>query len=191
MNRLVLTFLCGGLALAAASCRAQAQAPDPALKTIQIYDLLTALPRAHAQVPSSDYIARADVAVADEIRPALLLHPPASVDFPAVQLSANAVLTFRIGIDQEVWDKPGDGVDFNIFVIRSNDAAVKVFSRYVDPKHRPEDRRWIEGQLRLIPFRDEEVHIKLVTTPGPAGDMSYDSAVWSAPQIVLYTTSGE
>jgi hypothetical protein len=180
-----------GLALAAVSCQAQARDRDPALKTIEIYDLITALPRATARVDNPDYMARADVVVGDEIRPALLLHPPASVDFPAVQLPANAVLTFRIGIDQEVWDKGGDGVDFSVFVIRSNDAAVKVFSRYVDPKHRPEDRRWIDEQISLTAFHDEEVHIKLVTAPGPADDFAFDSAVWSAPQIILYTTTAQ
>ena len=123
MNRLVLTLLYVGLALAAVSCQAQARDRDPALKTIEIYDLITALPRATAHVDNADYIARADVAVGDEIRPALLLHPPATIDFPAVQLPSNAVLTFRIGIAQEVWDKPGDGVDFSIFVVRSNDAG--------------------------------------------------------------------
>jgi hypothetical protein len=105
-----------------------------------------------------------------------------------VQLPASAVLTFRIGIDQAAWDKPGDGVDFSVFVIRSNNAAVKVFSRYVDPKHRGEDRRWIEERITLA-FHDEEVHIKLVTTPGPADDMAYDWAVWSAPQIILTDTA--
>ncbi len=162
---------------------------DPALKTIEIYDLLTALPRATVDVPGAEYVSHANAAVGDEIRPALLLHPTASVDFPAVQLRGNAVLTFRIGIDQEVWDKPGDGVDFSVFVIRSNNAAVKVFSRYLDPKHRPEDRRWIEEQIPLAAFHDEEVHIKLVTAPGPADDLAYDRAVWSAPQIFLYTTT--
>ena len=175
------------MAFAAMSCHVRDR--DPALKTIEIYDLLTALPRATAHVHSAEYISRADVAVGDEVRPALLLHPAGSVDFPAVQLPGNAVLTFRIGIDQKVWDKPGDGVDFSVFVIRSNDAAVKVFSRYVDPKHRPEDRHWIEERITLAAFHDEEVHIKLVTTPGPAGDLAYDWAVWSAPQIVLTDTA--
>ena len=101
------------MAFAAMSCHVRDR--DPALKTIEIYDLLTALPRATAHVHSAEYISRADVAVGDEVRPALLLHPAGSVDFPAVQLPGNAVLTFRIGIDQKVWDKPGDGVDFSVF----------------------------------------------------------------------------
>ena len=187
VRQLILGLLCGGLALSTMSCHVRDQ--DPALKTIQIYDLMTALPRATAHVHSAKYMARADALVGDEVRPALLLHPAASVDFPAVQLPGNAVLTFRIGIDQAVWDKPGDGVDFSVFVVRSNDAAVKVFSRYLDPKHRPEDRHWIEERITLAAFHDEEVHIKLVTAPGPADDFAYDWAVWSAPQIVLNDTA--
>ena len=187
VRQLFLAFLCGGLALTTMSCHVRDR--DPALKTIEIYDLLTALPRATVHVHSAKYISRADVVVGDEIRPALLLHPAASVDFPAVQLPGNAVLTFRIGIDQAAWDKPGDGVDFSVFVVRSNDAAVKVFSRYVDPKHRPEDRHWIEERITLAAFHDEEVHIALKTDPGPAGDNTYDWAVWSAPQIVFTDTA--
>ena len=158
---------------------------DPAVTTVQVYDLLAALPRASVRVHSPDYIAREEVAIAGEVRSALLLHPAARVAFPAIQLPARALLTFRIGVDEQAWTRPGDGVEFNVFVIRSNGASVKIFSRQVDPNHNSDDRRWLEERIPLDVFHDETVRIELATGPGPAGDFSYDWGVWSAPQIQM------
>ena len=182
MTRLVRAILCAGSALAGVSCEA---GHDPAVTTVQVYDLFTALPRASVQVHSPNYIGREDVSIAGEIRPALLLHPAARVTFPAIQLPARALLTFRIGVDEQAWTKQGDGVEFSVFVIRSNGASVNVFSRRIDPNHNPDDRRWLEERIPLDVFHDENVQIELATGPGPSGDYSYDWGVWSNPQIQM------
>jgi hypothetical protein len=173
----------GLLALTVMSCGTPRR--DDALRTVEIYDLLTALPRANVHMENANYLARGDLAVGDEVRPALFLHPTASVEFPRVHLSNAAVMTFKIGIVSEAWDKTGDGVEFSVIVMRSNDAETKVYSRYVDPKHNAADRRWIDGRVSLAAFHDQDVQIKLATGPGPANDFSYDWALWSAPQIIL------
>jgi len=173
----------GLLALTVLSCGTPQR--DDALKTVEVYDLLTALPRASVHMENANYLARGDLAVGDEVRPALFLHPTASVEFPRVHLSNGAVLTFKIGIASDVWDKTGDGVEFSVVVMRSNGAETKVYSRYVDAKHNAADRRWIDGRVSLAAFHDQDVQIKLATGPGPANDFSYDWALWSTPQIIL------
>jgi len=171
------------VALCGSSC-ARSSA-DPALKSVRIYDLLVALPNATPHVHTPSYSQGGEYSVANETRSALFLHPTGSVDFPVVHLSSKAVFTFWIGIDESAWDKSGDGVEFTVFVRRANDARAKVFSRYLDPHHNPDDRRWVEGRVSLKDFRNEDVQIVLATGPGPTNDFNFDWAVWGEPQIIL------
>jgi len=173
----------GLFAIAASSCTATST--DKALRTVQIYDLLDAVPNATAHVHQPSYMSVGDYEVGDESRRALFLHPTGNVEFPLVHLSSNAVLGFWIGIDKKGWDKAGDGVEFTVFVSRANDARTKVYSRYIDPKHNPEDRRWIDGRVSLKPFRNEDVRIILATSPGPSDDFNFDWALWAEPRVIL------
>ena len=177
---------CAVLALVALSARSCKAAPaDKALKTLQVYDLLVAVPAAKPHVHAPSYLQVADYDVAGETRKALFLHPTGNVEFPLVHLSPKAVLGFWIGIDQKAWDKAGDGVDFTIFVSRANEARTKVYSRYLDPKHNPDDRRWVEGRVSLKMFRNEDVRIILTTGPGPSNDFAFDWALWAEPLLLL------
>jgi hypothetical protein len=172
------------LCLAAASgCAVEAR--DEAMKTVDIYDLLVALPRAHVQVQGPQSISRGRYIVDGEQREALFLHPPGSVAFPPVRASADAVLTFKIGLNEEAWSKDGDGVEFIVHVARANTAKTKVFSRYVDPTHNPGDRRWIDARVPLSRFGNEEIGIIFETHPGPAFDRRYDWSVWAEPRLTF------
>lgn len=173
------------VALASGACQRAADT-DKAFKTIRIYDLLVAVPAATPQVHDPSYLRVGEYAVADEARQALFLHPAGNVEFPPVRLSSRAELCFWIGIDSSVWDKAGDGVEFSVFVSRANDARTKIYSRYLDPKHNPDDRRWVEGRVSLRTFRDQDVRIILATDPGPANDVNFDWALWAEPQIMLH-----
>lgn len=181
-----LTFGAIGLvAVASGGCK-PAASTDKAFKTIRIYDLLVAVPDATPRVQDPSSIRVGEYAVAGEVRQALLLHPVGRVEFPLVRLSSKAELCFWIGIDSSVWDKAGDGVEFSVFVSRANDARTKIYSRYLDPKHNLDDRRWIEGRVSLRTFRDQDVRIILATEPGPANDVDFDWALWAEPQIMLH-----
>jgi hypothetical protein len=95
------------------------------------------------------------------------------------------MLTRKIGVIDAAWDRGGDGVEFGVSVRRLNGATTNMLSRYVDPKHNPDDRRWIDVKLSLRQFGDEEVRIVLTTAPGPDNDYSYDWAVFGESEIVL------
>ena len=183
MGRAGFFSIIGFVAVIATSCGHPVR--DEALKTVRVYDLLVALPRATTHVHNSRYIKLGEFGVKNETREGLYLHPSGSVEFPAVHLSSRAVLAFRVGIDQAAWDEPGDGVEFTAFVSRANGARTKVFTRYIDPKHNPDDRGWIEARISLKAFRDQDVRIILATGPGPANDFNYDWALWAAPRIIL------
>lgn len=158
---------------------------DEALKSVRIYDLMVAAPRATLQIHKDSYFRVADFGVGKETRQAMYLHPTGSVQFPQVHLSSKPVLSFKIGVDERAWDQAGDGVEFSVFVNRSNDARTKIYGRYVDPKHNPDDRRWIDARISLKAFRNQDVRLTFTTGPGPADDFNYDWALWSEPEILL------
>jgi len=179
-HRRLAVVLLAAVALAGPACAKR----DPAVKTLQVYDLLAAFPRAVVAVPGPDYVARGDFTVAREALPSLYLHPTSTVQFPPVRVSSQSVLTFRIGVRDEAWSQPGDGVDFTVFV-QGTGPRVKAFSRYIDPKHVAEDRHWIDARVPLRAFAGQDVRITFATGPGPAGDTTNDWAVWGEPMIIL------
>ena len=168
-----------------AMARPQSKVQDQALRTVRIYDLMVAAPRAALQIHQPSYFRLGDFGVAKESRPALFLHPNGSIQFPSVRLSSKPVLSFKIGIDESAWTQAGDGVEFTVYVNRSNDARTQIYARYVDPKHNLADRRWIEGRVSLKAFRNQDVRLTFATGPGPAADFNYDWALWSEPEILL------
>ena len=160
-------------------------ARDEAMSTVDIYDLLVALPRAAVQTRGPKYVSRGKYVVDDEQRDALFLHAPGVVVFPPVHATADALLTFKIGLDEQAWSRDGDGVEFIVHVARANAGRTRLFSRYVDPAHVPADRRWIDARLSLSRFAGEEIAIILETKPGPASDYRYDWSVWAEPRLTL------
>jgi hypothetical protein len=162
-----------------------ASSHDDAIRTVRIYDLLLAYPRAVREVKDDRYVYNGRFSVNDEVRAGVFIHPAGSVVFGPVRLSRDSLLTFKIGIIDSAWDAAGDGVEFSVSVRRTNGATTKIFSRYLDPKHNQDDRRWIDERLSLRRFGDEDVHIVLMTAPGPANDYSYDWAVFAEPQVLL------
>jgi len=117
-----------------------------------------------------------------EARDALGEHPPYErlpyrIHVPD---KPKAIFDFSYALDPAVFDKSStDGVEFTI---ESNDpkgVIVKRFSRYIDPKHNAEERRWIDGEIDLSAYRNQTIQLLFTTTPGPQGNAAYDWAAWS------------
>ncbi len=152
----------------------------------QALDLLANITRARIDAPSEDHVKATAFTVAGESRPVLFQHPDSSVTFQSLRLSRGAKLTFGIGVRQDVWDKEGDGVLFEIVVsnVESGEEET-VYSRYIDPKSRPEDRKWVDEAVNLGAFADKLISINFRTSSGPEGNDSYDWAGWSIPKLVI------
>lgn len=73
----------------------------------------------------------------------------------------------------------GDGVGFTLEVKTPSGQIEKLFSNYIDPKHNLEDRRWMDGEVDLSRFRNQEIVLLFSTDPGPRGNSSFDWAAWS------------
>ena len=161
---------------------------DEAIRTIRIFDLLKALPRANIQAPAQEYVVARTGIVGKEQRDVIFMHPPSRAEFPPVQVYADSILAFAIAIQEEAWDKAGDGVEFSVQVKGSDPVQKKVFSlysRYIDPKHNIEDRRWVGVKIPLRRFAGQAIRVVLSTSPGPMKNADFDWAIWGEPQILL------
>lgn len=116
-------------------------------------------------------------------RVVLYQHPSSQVAY-RLQVPPSSKLVFDIGLSQAVWKLGnGDGVGFDIR-IDDGDLQWNVFSKYIDPKNLPADRRWHTHEIDLSIWAGQTVTITFATDPGPNGDLRYDWAAWGYPCIV-------
>lgn len=133
-----------------------------------------------------DYIANRTFTIDGETRKVLFMHPPSSASF-SLLLPRAAALRFGIAIQPEAWSKPGDGVDFQVSVNHWNQEAKRtqeevIFARYIDPKHDPSARHWVDAALDLS--RLAGGYVTLVFSTSPHASPDYDWAGWSGMQVV-------
>lgn len=65
--------------------------------------------------------------------------------------------------------------------VADGDATETVFSRWVDPKNNPEDRRWLDDSVDLGPYLNRPVTLTFHTSPGNSG--VWDHAGWGALRL--------
>src|SRR5262245_12784743 len=92
------TFAGGIVVAASVTACGSGRAQDPAIRTIRIYDLLTALPHVTLQTPAPNFIMARTATVGQEERRVLFMHPTSSAEFPPIQVGPDSILTFAIGI---------------------------------------------------------------------------------------------
>ncbi len=129
---------------------------------------------------ADDYIHPRFFNIQGEARPVVYMHPPSSAA-TRLWLPKGATLKFAIGIDPAVWDKPGDGVEFQV-AVRVGEKTDSLFSSYIDPKAKSEDRRWVTGTVDLGAYAHKEVELIFSTHPGASAD--YDWAGWGTARVV-------
>ncbi len=119
-------------------------------------------------------------------RVTLFEHPPSKITYK-VTVPENSCLTFSIALSPAVWSEDkGDGVIFEIFVKVGTEER-KLFSKYIDPKNKIEDRKWHDELIDLSEYKGAEVLLKFVTSPGPYSNGNYDWAGWGNPRLVPFT----
>ncbi len=117
------------------------------------------------------------------IRRKLLFQPaPGRVEFRSLTPGPHSHLQTAIAMGPESWKKAGDGVHFEIRADISNATEV-LFSKYIDPKNIPSDRRWHPVDLDLSRFDGKEISISLSTGAGPEGNSDFDWAGWAEPRL--------
>jgi hypothetical protein len=117
-----------------------------------------------------------------EARNALGEHPPYERMPYRIRVASGPkeIFDFSYALDPAVFDKTSsDGVEFIVELKDASGRIAKQFSRYIDPKHNPQERRWMDGQIDLSAYRDQTIELLFTTTPGPKGNAAYDWAAWS------------
>lgn len=180
--RLALVVVATIVAVTAWNCSGRS---DDAISTVRMYDLVKALPKATLTTPQPDYIEIRSAVMENQQQRALFMHPTSTAEFPPLQVGLDSVLTFLVGLEDAVQDKPGDGVEFTVSARLADGSVVNLFSRYVDPRQNVQDRGWIGNRVPLGAFAGQAISIILSTSTGPKGDSQFDWALWGEPRVVL------
>lgn len=109
-------------------------------------------------------------------RIALSQHAPSTVSLPVHVPADRSYMTFNLGMPPELWDPAkGNGVTFELRVDGTR-GSQNVFRRQIDPKNRPEDRRWYPAMVDLGPYSGQDVTLSFVVDD--LQDNAADVAVW-------------
>lgn len=149
------------------------------------YDFLANFPTALVQAPDPTYIRAGEwIYVDGEKRLCLFEHPDSNVTFPNVEVHEHGRLEFAIGIHEDAWDQPGNGVTFIVEVVDEAGQAHHLYERHLDPYQRPADRGWFAEQVDLEAFAGQRLQIVFRTASG--GDPRNDWAAWSTPYLTSW-----
>ncbi|TKJ31070.1 hypothetical protein CEE39_07615 [bacterium (candidate division B38) B3_B38] len=129
-------------------------------------------------------------AINNESRNIILAIPPSTIE-QTVYVPRRAIFDFGYGILRNAWGSPGDGVQFSVKLTDPEGETHTLFSRYIDPKHRPQLRRWFDARVDLSPWEGKRVKLALKTEGSHPieppfsrkPDLRYDYAVWSDPTV--------
>lgn len=167
-------------------------ADNPMLDLLNVKYIITprGLPQAYDYQLTETFLAawrekasvRADVfTINGEDDIVLFQHPPSSISYEFTPSEESRFVLFRLAMDPIVWaaDK-GDGVHFEVSV-RGEEEKKTLFSKWVDPKSRLEDRRWIDSAVDLEQFLGQSVTLELSTSPGKSP--SWDWAGWGGLRL--------
>jgi hypothetical protein len=144
-------------------------------------DLTAEFERASVQSGGPDFVALWQVRIAGVDRICLLLHPPSSAGY-SIAIKPGSLLRFGMAFSPDVWDQPGGGCMYRVKVKAPWRKEKLVFERAFDPKHRPDERKWVETEVDLSEFGGKTVSLTLETAT-PNGPNDYCVAFWSRPHL--------
>lgn len=144
--------------------------------------LIDELPRARIVAQQNDLIKEATLGIREDARRCLFMHPVSSAMFDLV-VPARAKFSFAIGVPHDVWEKPGDGVEFTVAIAQGGAEPTILFSKYLNPKSVEADREWFEEVIDLSVYEGQRITLVLSTGSGPAGDPGWDLAGWANPVV--------
>jgi hypothetical protein len=123
-----------------------------------------------------------------DTRPGIYMHPNSRLIFHRVTIPDSGHLRVALGVKEEAWDKPSDGVLFR-FGISDGRTYEELLNQLVDPANNPNDRMWRDVEnLDLSAYAGQQVDLVFnteVSAPRRVPNGVYDFAVWGAPALVV------
>ena len=149
----------------------------------QTYDFMEHFPEAEVHSPGSDYVGiHEDFVVADDPEQVIYAHPDTQITYHGVSVHEKGRIELAIALHRDTWDRSGDGVLFEVFLLDPRGEEHCLFSRHLDPGHDEGDRGWQPVSIDLSPFAEQRVSLILSTKAG--NNPSNDWAAWSQPRLV-------
>ena len=122
-----------------------------------------------------------DVTIRGETKRSIFALPPSRIVWK-VDVPAGAVLETFFGMREDSWTVEGDGVTFRVG-ISDGQRFHDFVRRWLDPRHREEDRGWFPARVDLAPYAGRRVEVVFNTEPN--FNSVHDAAVWGTPRIVV------
>ena len=150
-------------------------------------NLLKDFAKLKIDVEIPNYVTLTHFTIQQSCRKVLLVHPPADpkratqVTFPAFIVPANSMLEFGIGILPAMWQN-SDGVQF-VAEIKGKNYCRPIFTKYLNPRNKREDRHWHDVVVPLTKYVGEEVQLVFKTKAGK--NNYFDHAGWSYPAVTI------
>lgn len=155
-------------------------------QTPPVIDLVQQFPMAVHQPfdAGPDVFAVRDETIAGETKRSIYAKPPTRITWH-VTLPNDAWLRGAIGVDEQAWNKEGDGVLFFIGVSGPGGYQT-LLEQHLDPHASRADRRWVPVLIDLSAWGGKRVDIIFNTRTSVKGDdPRNDFAYWGAPAICL------
>ncbi len=154
-----------------------------------VIDLVQTFPDALKQQgedAGTDNFAVRNERIAGQTLRAIYAHPTSRITWKVTAPTDGWLKTY-LGVDEQAWDKDGDGVLFMIGVRDLGGGPYQELLRQqVDPHGRHGDRRWIPITLDLSPFSGRVIEIYFNTRVSMKGsDARNDFSYWGTPGIYL------
>jgi hypothetical protein len=135
-------------------------------------------------VKEAPAISRTAFLLEERGRDVLFQHPPSQALRLATRVpSDRTTLLVSPVLNPAVFGGCGDGVDFSID-LEANGKTIRLYQRYIDPKHNADERRWLDDRLDLGAWAGRDVALLFSTGPGPRGDGGCDWAGWGGLTFV-------
>ncbi len=146
-------------------------------------DLVDRFPQATQARPRQEAFTLADVTIAGRTLKSISVSEASRLIWQE-GVPPHAWLDVTLGVREDAWTKPGDGVLFMVGVT-ANGKYDELVSLVVNPSGNPADRQWYPLLLDLSPYAGQKVEIIFNTRAGAgAATPDNDFAVWGAPAIV-------
>lgn len=145
------------------------------------FDLSAQFDRAKVCAGGEKFVMLWLVRVCGEDRLSILIHPQSRVSWK-VKLKNGSRLRFGASFSPDVWDKPGQGAWYIVKARSRLGREETLFEEYIDPKHKPEQRKWMDFEVDLSRFEDKKIELALMTRTDGSND--FCAAFWSRPHLV-------
>ena len=146
-------------------------------------DLMDRFPSA-VRRPSPDVFVVQDIGIGGATKPAIAVAQASRIIWKEV-IPEDGWLEVSLGMREESWVRPGDGVLFRVGISRG-DVYEELVSLVINPFANPADRQWYPLMLDLSPYAGDTVEIIFNTNAGANSEnAANDLAVWGEPKITV------